>query len=108
MGPVTERRALSVFAAAEIQRSARWSRIGLRQEIGALMGAIAKWLTSTFATGTPKVLFAFDHFNGIRAFLRDIGIRHGLLLIGYAYTWHDSNLLETGFFPPWVELGQIC
>jgi hypothetical protein len=69
-----------VFAAAEIQRSARWSRIGLRQEIRAFMGAIAKWLTPTFATGTPKVLFAFDHFNGVGAFLRDNGVRHELLL----------------------------
>ena len=98
MRAVAQRGTLSVFASTKIQRSARGSLVGLGQEIGAFVRAVAKWLASAFSAGAPEVLFAPNNFNRVGAFLCDDRIRHSALQV-------QVGLFKLGFFPPWVELG---
>lgn len=98
MRAVAQRGTLCVFASTKIQRFARRSRVGLGQEIGAFVRAVAKWLAPAFAAGAPEILFALDNFNRVGAFLCDDRIRHGALQV-------QVGLFKLGLFPPWVELG---
>ena len=98
MRAVAQRGTRSVFASTKIQRSARGSLVGLGQEIGAFVRAVAKWLTSAFAAGAPEVLFALDNFNRVGVFLCDDRIRHSVLQL-------QVGLFKLRLFPPRVELG---
>jgi hypothetical protein len=71
MRAVAQRRTLCVFASTKIQRSARRSPVGLGQEIGAFVRAVAKWLAPAFAAGAPEILFALNNLNRVGAFLCD-------------------------------------
>lgn len=98
MRAVAQRGTLGVFASTKIQRSARRGCVGLGQEIGAFVRAVAKWLARAFAAGAPEVLFALNNFNRVGAFLCNDRIGHGALQV-------QVGLFKLRLFPPWVELG---
>jgi hypothetical protein len=68
-----------VLAPTKVQCTAGFCGIGVRQKIGTFVRPIAERLTIAFAARAPKVLLAFNDFDGIGALLSDYRIGHRIL-----------------------------
>ena len=68
----------AVFATAKMDGFGLFRLVFERNEIAALVAAVAERLAGAFAAGTPPVALACFHFNGKGAFLGDYGllVRH--------------------------------
>ncbi len=76
MGTIAQRRAFRVFAATEIQSAVFIRGIRLRQEIGSLVGTIAKRLVGALATCTPEIFVTGFHLYGEWGFLGNVWTGH--------------------------------
>jgi hypothetical protein len=85
-----------VFAATKVQRFAVFGSIGHRGEVGALVGAIAKWLFGALAARTPEIFLAGFHLHRVGRFLGYFGVTHSVI-----------SLRKLTFLPPWKELGHV-
>ena len=82
VGAVAMDAILAVLAAAKIHGAGFGGRIFDGRQAGVLVAAIAERLLGAFAAGAPVVVLAGFNGDGIRGFLGDGGLGHGVLLVG--------------------------
>jgi hypothetical protein len=81
MGAIAQRLLLAVLATTK-EHLAGFGCVKFDgQKCRVRMRPVAKWLFGTFATGTPIVGFAGDHFGGVRRFLDNDWVSHGYSLL---------------------------